>query len=243
MDRLKFEKTEVWGLEQAIRIARASSGMRGKSDSGICKGGDSGIGCGNCSSRETCAHPFDYTFRIGRKDMDLLQKRILDSVDGGNEHSGFLRRIMVNADITAPLYWWKEVAQYQGGFTSNIENTMHKLFNTPITADCFEQNEVTGRDGHFLSYIDHLEELRSTYRRTGDGEVRRALLALLPESWLQTRITTFHYQELRRIYFDQKKHRLEAWPDCFIGWMGSLPYAGELIMYDGKEAVRRKHKN
>ena len=55
----------------------------------------------------------------------------------------------------------------------------------------------------------HLEELRITYRRSGDKEMRRALLA---ESWLQTRIITFYYQERRQrpIAFNQMPHGKEG---------------------------------
>ena len=59
---------------------------------------------------------------------------------------------------------------------------------------------------------------------------------MLPEGFLQMRTWDTNYAELRSIYFQRKNHRLkEEWVDTFCKWVESLPYAKELIMYDGKE--------
>lgn len=46
---IKIEKVSIHGLEETIRGMRNPMNSWGKSDSGICKGGDDGIGCGNCA--------------------------------------------------------------------------------------------------------------------------------------------------------------------------------------------------
>lgn len=50
-----IEKTEVIGFDQAIRGMRNPMNSWDKSDSGICKGGDDGIGCSNCAN-QNCKH-------------------------------------------------------------------------------------------------------------------------------------------------------------------------------------------
>ena len=47
---IKIENVEVMGWEHAIRGIRNTMGSWNKSDSGICKGGDDGIGCKNCAN-------------------------------------------------------------------------------------------------------------------------------------------------------------------------------------------------
>ena len=43
-----------------------------------------------------------------------------------------------------------------------------------------------------------------------------------------------YYAELRNMYFQRRNHRLkEEWIDTFCKWIESLPYAEELIMYEG----------
>ena len=71
---------------------------------------------------------------IGPNDMKLAQTLI----KAGPEHRKFLRQIFVTVDITAPLYWWKQMDTYKIGTTANSTSTMHKLTNKPITLDCFE---------------------------------------------------------------------------------------------------------
>ena len=58
---------------------------------------------------------------------------------------------------------------------------------------------------------------------------------MLPEGFEQMRTWDTNYAELRNMYFQRKHHRLqEEWVDKFCKWVESLPYAEELIMYDGK---------
>ena len=51
-----------------------------------------------------------------------------------------------------------------------------------------------------------------------------------------------NYQELRRMYFQRKNHRLkEEWDDVFCRWVKTLPYAYELIMYTGESDIEIKN--
>ena len=74
---------------------------------------------------------------IGPQDMKLAQSLI----KGGPEHRKFLRQIFVSVDITAPLYWWKELDTYKVGTVANSTSTMHKITSQPITITCFETDD------------------------------------------------------------------------------------------------------
>ena len=74
---------------------------------------------------------------IGKNDLDLMTRLI----KSGSPHDKFLRQIHIAVDITAPLYWWKEMDTYKVGTTANSTSTMHKLASTPITLDCFETDD------------------------------------------------------------------------------------------------------
>ena len=79
----------------------------------------------------------EYAF-IGKNDLKLAQKLTL----AGSDHSKFMRQIFVSMDITAPLYWWKEMDTYKVGTVANSCSTMHKLATTPITKDCFSFDSI-----------------------------------------------------------------------------------------------------
>ena len=180
--------------------------------------------------------------QIGEKDLLLAQKLI----KAGTDHSKFMRQIFVSMDITAPLYWWKEMDTYKVGTVANSTSTMHKLASTPITKDLFSfdkelDNLVISNNtekGLVLSdatdtLIKILEALRQRYLKTNYSGYWRALVQLLPEAWDQTRTWTANYQVLRNIYFARRIHKLTEW-HTFCDEIAKLPYAEELIMLEGK---------
>lgn len=117
---------------------------------------------------------------------------------GAGGHDKFLRQIGVILDITAPLYWWKQMDTYKVGTVAQSESTMHTLLKNPITNDCFESGKVPD------FYINFLEDLRQ------DGDFVK-LNAWLPQSWLQRRIWTGNYAVLKNIVSQRENHKLPEW--------------------------------
>ena len=247
---MKFENTEVYGFKSALRGMRNPMNSWDKSDSGICKGGDSGLGCSNCSESEQCIHEYDNKFKLGKNDMKLAQ----ELVRAGSEHRKFMRQIFVSVDITSPLYWWKEFDTYKVGTVANSTSTMHKLATTPITLDCFETDDFEHsivkyeRDGGIYSmqsvFVEFLEYLRKKYIETKDKKYWKELIRWLPESWLQTRTVTMSYENLLAMCSKGQRrfHKLNEWSGQddntkpnFISWARTLPYAQELIFIDEVE--------
>lgn len=225
---MKFENTDVFNFEGAFRGLRNPKNSWSRSDS----------------------YQSDFTndgkngFVIGENDIKLAQTLI----KAGNEHRKFMRQIFVSVDITAPLYWWKEFDTYKVGTVANSTSTMHKLATTPITLDCFETDDydrnlslTDNPDDDELDNISTFEEdiiyvlenLRQKYLETKDKRYWKELVRWLPESWLQKRTITMNYENVRNMYFQRRYHKLTEWSESFIKWVESLPYAEELIMYEG----------
>lgn len=204
---MKFENTEIFNFEGAIRGMRNPLNSWKKSDS---YWGASG------------------RYIIGDNDMNLAQRLI----KGGSEHRKFLRQIMVCVDITAPLYWWKEFDTYKVGTTANSTSTMHKLKDTPITLECFEIGDY--KESKFIenSLIPYLEDLRIQYQETKDKSYWKELVRWLPNGWLQTRTVTLNYENIYSMIRQRNIHKLTEWSKDFIAWAESLPYAKELLFLD-----------
>lgn len=79
---MKFQNTETWGFQHALRGMRNPKNSWDRSDS--------------------YWDTFGKYYFIGPNDMKLAQSLI----KGGPEHRKFLRQIFVSVDITAPLYWY-----------------------------------------------------------------------------------------------------------------------------------------
>ena len=238
---MEITNTEVWGFKHAIRGARNPLESWNKSDSIF------DLSKCTANNLEFCDRKcVNYKFCLGKNDLKLMQKLIL----AGTDHRKFMRQIMVSVDITAPLYWWKEFDTYKVGTVANSTSTMHKLATTPITLDCFEIDDYdrnlsladNPKDDDGLDNISTFEEdiiyvlenIRQKYLETKDKRYWKELVRWLPESWLQKRTITMNYEDIRNMYFQRRNHKLTEWSESFIKWVESLPYAEELIMYDGR---------
>lgn len=220
---MKFENTEVWGFEHAIRGMRNPLNSWEKNDSKwfFDENGE-----------------WKDKFVIGENDIKLAQTLI----KGGSEHSKFMRMIHVSVDMDMPRYWWSEADTYHFN-TKNSCSTMHRLLNNnnPITTDLFV---ICEEDNEWWELtVNKLELLRQEYKiiqnTTRDTDKMNRLLVrakrMLPEGFLQMRTLDTNYAELRNMYFQRRNHRLkEEWIDTFCKWVESLPYAKELIMYMGE---------
>ncbi len=116
IENVVLPSTEQW--KSIIMGARNPMNSWKKSDSGI---GCDGKQCKDCGFKQNwCGNMPEYI--IGENDLRLM-KRLAKA---GTDHRKFMRMITVYADITAPLYWWKEHDQYKVGTTTNSCSTMHK---------------------------------------------------------------------------------------------------------------------
>lgn len=206
---MKFEHTEVFNFDGALRGARNPLASWDKSDSHYLNNGN---------------------YYIGPNDLKLAQRLI----KAGSSDAKFLRQIFVSVDITGPMYWWSEMDTYKVSTTANSTSKMHKLASTPITKECFEMGDFQNleiADEAWKSIITTCEALRVKYNETKDKAYWKELIRILPESWLQTRTWTANYAVLRNIYFQRQYHKLIEWREDFCNWIKSLPYSEELILY------------
>lgn len=234
---MKFELTQVWGFDHALRGMRNPMNSWLKSDSQYCDLNDE-YDCPDCPTNKNCPLNLsaeDHAYVIGSNDMKLAQQLIR----AGSEHRKFLRQIFVSVDITAPMYWWSEWDTYKVGTVANSTSKMHKLATTPITLDCFETDDYKPNKNHEMfvnTIISGLEFIRNTYLSTNDKKYWKELIRWLPESWLQTRTITMNYENIYSMIRQRKNHKLNEWSGendsskpNFISWARKLPYADELL--------------
>ena len=194
---IKFENTGICGIRHAIRGMRNAMNSWDKSDS--------------------YADLIYSTFKLGENDKGLAMKLS----KAGTDHRKFLRMITVYADITAPLYWWKEFDTYKVGTVANSCSTMHTIHKKDLTFDDFSvEDKYTG---YYTDIIIDINRLRREYCETKDIETFRALIGLLPSSYNQKRTVVLNYEVLANIYKSRQGHKLKEWHE-FIEWIEGLPY-------------------
>lgn len=232
---LIVEKVQVFNFEGAMRGLRNPKDSWHLSDSNFNQEGclwpnkDEINTCPECPLYNGWGE--DCIPYIGPKDMKLAQAMI----GAGTDESKFLRQIFITMDITAPLYWWKEFDTYKVGTVANSCSTMHKLDAYLITREMFSWDNEDEMDDVFWETVDRIiyecERLRLKFKETGEKKYWRALIQLLPESWMQKRTVTLNYQVARAQRFARRFHKLTEWHTlCDV--YENLPYGKEFICYE-----------
>lgn len=237
---IKIENTDVHGFEATIRGMRNPMNSWDKSDSGYCEGRSAR--CDNCP-----IEPDEYApcynalsnegklYVVGERDFALMKQL----VKAGSDHSKFMRMITVTCDITAPMYWWKEMDTYKVGTVRNSCSTMHTIHKKPFELNDFSMEYVTEMSGEYpdqtiaQSIVNLCENYRKECLRSKDKRVWYALIQLLPSSYNQRATWQANYAVLRNIYHARKNHKLDEWLE-FCAWVKSLPYS-ELITYSKED--------
>lgn len=145
---IKIEKTYVTGWEQAIRGMRNPMNSWDKSDSEFCHsdGEYHDILDNTGPSLEDAG-----TIIVGPNDLSLM-KRLAKA---GSVDAKYRRMIVVYADITAPLYFWKEFDTYKVGTVANSCSTMHKIHAKMFELDDFSHEQLF--EGKEYNKKDNLE--------------------------------------------------------------------------------------
>ncbi len=209
---IEITNIEVFGWDAAIRGMRNPKNSWDKSDS------------------DFYALAGATLVRLGENDLALMK----NLVRAGSDHSKFMRMINVTADITAPLYWWKEHDVYKVGTVANSCSTMHTIADKEFTLDDFSHEHLmSGGIECIENLCKDLNMCREQYLATHDKDWWWQLIQLLPSSYNQKRTVQLNYAVLRNMYHARRNHKLDEWCD-FCWWMRSLPYA-ELIILGGND--------
>ena len=221
------ENIDVWGFEHAVRGMRNPLLSHDRSDSRW-----------EWVEDPSPINPDDpgMMFVVGENDLDLMRRLYR----AGTEHRKYLRQIFVSMDITAPLYWWKEMDQYKVGTVTDSCSKMHKIAAKDFELDDFSHEHLIdygiGVDkGYSIvpSYllqatIDVLNLCRKSYLETKDKKWWWQLIQLLPSSYNQRRTLTMNYENVVSIIRQRTGHKLDEW-NAFVEVLKDLPYVKEIM--------------
>lgn len=160
-------------------------------------------------------------------ESDFKRAERLGSTRNGEGHDNFLKGILVQLDVTAPLYWWKQAQRYHWFDFISSQSTMHCLMKFDIESQCVP---TTSKE-----VIQIIEKMANEYKALEDSEERKALweqiVASLPCGFCLGATMTTNYQQLKTMYHQRKNHKLKEW-HIFCSWCESLPHFLELTEFD-----------
>ena len=178
---------------------------------------------------DTYYEPFSGNLTIGENDMNLCKKLC----KAGPSHRKFMRMITVIVDITAPLHWWKQMDTYTSGKVQNSTSTMHTITRKHLSMEDFAVNCINedsiSLDMMMRNTIDYINKLIDVYNMESTTAAEkaalwRAIIDILPSSYMQRRMVFLSYETLANIYNQRKGHKLAEWKE-FLEWIEELPYS------------------
>lgn len=155
-------------------------------------------------------------------DKDLQRAIKLANTETGAGHDNFLNGIIIQFDLYAPLYMWKQIQRYHFLDFISSQSTMHRLTKFKVSECCVEDTDevILARYQVLLDEYNNLVEK--------DNKKWRTLVASLPCGFVLGATMTTNYRQLKTIYHQRKNHKLDEWKD-FCKWIESLPKS-ELII-------------
>ena len=157
-------------------------------------------------------------------EKDIARAVRLGTTKQGAGHDNFLKGILVQLDVTAPLYWWKQAQRYHWFDFISSQSTMHCLLKFDIRTQCVDETDDR--------VIKVLEELVAEYNALPEFDESkkakwRTLVATLPCGFCLGATMTTNYQQLKTMYYQRRTHKLEEWK-IFCQWCETLPGFVEL---------------
>lgn len=134
-------------------------------------------------------------------------------------NDNYLKGILVQMDVTAPLFWWKQAQRYHWFDFVSSQSTMHSLLKFDVGSQC-----VNDTNPEVISVINKLVEAYKKLPENDPGKIAkwREIVASLPSGFCLGASMTTNYLELKTMYRQRKNHKLEEW-HVFAKWCESLP--------------------
>ena len=158
-------------------------------------------------------------------EKDVKRAISLGSTRNGEGHDNFLKGILVQMDVYAPLYWWKQAQRYHWFDFISSQSTMHCLLKFDISSQC-----VSETNKEILKIVEKIKEEYLSIDVDAKEEKQakwRELVASLPCGFVLGASMTTNYQQLKTMYVQRRYHKLKEWHE-FCKWCESLPYFVEV---------------
>ena len=157
-------------------------------------------------------------------EKDVKRANLLGSAPNGQGHDNFLKGILVQMDVIAPLYWWKQAQRYHWFDFVSSQSTMHCLAKFNVTTQC-----VSDTNKEVMALV---EKILADYLAMADTDPNkiskwRELVASLPCGFCLGATMTTNYQQLKTMYLQRRNHRLKEW-HIFCDWCETLPHFLEI---------------
>lgn len=172
---------------------------------------------------------------------DLKRATNLANTPLGSGHYTFLKGVVVQYDLTAPEYFWRQFDRYHFHDYISSQSKMHRILKFNIDEICNKyvtQNTIDELNYYidlynnyeqkkkYLPYLELRGGLKVPFTKQNLFQV---VISNCPMGLELTARITDNYLQLKSKYTQRRHHKLEEWQD-YCDWIETLPMAEELIV-------------
>lgn len=187
-------------------------------------------------SIQASTYPMKIDLKNTLINVETIKK--LANATPGSGHDCFLKGIIVQMDITAPEYWWRQADRYTWFEYVSSQSKMHKLIEMNIDEACNKWVDMR------IKAV--LKEKICIYNQLKEKRANKDLLNIAfqevvsncPCGFMLTARKSTNYLQLKTMWNQRCKHphKLAEWKE-FDKWIHTLPFYWYITGEEMKEAA------
>jgi len=233
---VEIKNVRVYGLEESI----------------IASGYPMMIDTPNEKEFNNAINRLSYALDIGVEDLtdeekieiQRHKKRIISLANAplGSGHDCALKGIVVQYDLTAPEYFWRQFDRYHFHDYISSQSKMHRILRFDIDKICnkYVSRNTINELNYWIDMYNNYEEDKLPYIVLRDGRkisytrknIFQIVLSNCPMGLQLTARIKDNYLQLKSKYYQRINHPLEEWK-IYCKWIETLPMAKSLIVGRG----------
>jgi len=160
----------------------------------------------------------------------------LGQIDSGTGHDCYLKGIVVQFNLTAPEYFWRQIDRYHYTDYISSQSKMHNLLKFDLNEVCNDYVDYTTIQliNNYINLYNNYSEHNKPYNRNtqkymSKEEIYKRIISNCPMGIELTARRTTNYLQEKTIHLQRKNHKLEEW-QYYCNWQKTLPKFEELIL-------------
>lgn len=162
-----------------------------------------------------------YSRQEFEESLKRAKKLCMVSKGDNRGHANFRTGIRVSFDIEYPNYLSPEMQRYHWIDIVTSSSKMHRIMQMDFDFCCNEWVTVQTKE--------QMKCLVTLYNEEKTEENFMRVISNCPQGVMLFMRVSTNYEQLRTVYLQRKRHKLPEWRE-FCKWIGTLPYADDLII-------------
>lgn len=167
-------------------------------------------------------------------DKDMKRIKTLAQSQIGSGHNCFMKGVIVQYDLTAPEYFWRQFDRYHFHDYISSQSKMHCILKFDLNKMCNKYVDQRVIDIVNEKIDEYNDLVMSKFLTQEDCNKARdtkfqEIISNCPMGLELTARITDNYLQLKSKYKQRRHHKLEQW-QYYCDWIETLPMAKELII-------------